>query len=438
MTTKKKTRPLPIIILVLALAAVAVIVIVILAGRGGNGVPDIEAYTVTADTLDREVSANGVIGARDTETLVAQVGGAVVRLGAKKGERVEKGRLIVLLDQEKILVQQKEAAAGLATTRRGIRVELLRLRSGFLQARAEAEQADRDFATAKELFASGSVSESEYLRATDRRTVAANNLLAARQNLNLREGRLKDDPQTAVPPPDDSIVANSEEVRQAQAQLESIGTTLRLTEIRSTLSGVVTELPVEVGSVAAPGLKVAVIADPRFMEVSSNIDEVDIGYLTLGQEARIESDVFLNKVIKGRVAEIAPSITKVGDARVCEITIGFADPDRLAKIGASCSIYINVAHREHVPAVPLELYLQEGKKKFAFKIEADQAGGFVLRKTELATDVLGLDKIEVTGGIAVGDRIARGALKSFRDGMKVKLLPEKSPSPTPASGGGKP
>jgi multidrug resistance efflux pump len=437
MAIKKRTGKKALVVFATAGALTVACAAYFVATRSGSSVPEIEAYTVTAGTVEREVSANGVIGARDAETLVSQASGAVVKLPVKKGDAVVPGQLIALLDRERILAQEKEAAAALAAARRGVRVDLLRLRTSYVQAKAEWEQADRDYATAKELADSGSVSEAELTRAADRRTVAANGLTAARQSLNLREGRPKDDPQTAAAPPDDRIVEESEEVRQAVAQLEAADSALRQTEIRCTIAGVVTELPVEAGSVVAPGVKVAVVADPRRLEVTSNIDEVDIGYVSAGQQARIESDVFLDRQLSGRVTEIAPSIARVGDARVCEITVGFDDPGRLAKIGASCSIYITVARRENVPVLPLELYLQEGKKKYVFKLVKEGAvpGEYALRKTEIETGVLGLDKIEVVRGLGLGDRIARGQLKSFRDGQKVKVTPEETPAGDGAASG---
>ncbi|MBN2352706.1 MAG: HlyD family efflux transporter periplasmic adaptor subunit [Spirochaetales bacterium] len=427
MAKVKKIKRIALIVVASAAVGAAAAVFLLASGTR-NAVPEVQAYTVAADTVEREVSANGVIGARDSETLVAQTSGIVSQVAVKKGDAVAKGQLIVRLDDEKIRVQEKEAAAALAAARRGVRVELLRLRSSLIKAQSEWEQADRDWGSAKELFAAGSVSEAEYTRAADRRTVAANDLLAARQSLNLREGRPKDDPRTTPPSPDDAIVEGSDEVRQAAARLESVRADARRTEVRCTMSGTVIDLPAEAGDVAAPGARLAEIADTRRLEVTSNIDEVDIGSVSVGQAARIESDVFLDRRLTGKVTEIAPGITKVGDARVCEIKVGFSDPNRLAKVGASCSIYINVARRENVPAIPLELYLQEGRKKYVFLISRDTAapGEYFLKKTEIETGVLGLDKIEVTRGLTLGDRIARGQLKSFRDGQRVTAAAEKS------------
>jgi HlyD family secretion protein len=78
-------------------------------GRGGEEAP--EMITVERGTIREEVSVTGKTGSTEDIELAFEKSGRVVKLGAKVGDRVSSGQMLVQLDQSELLAQLSQAQA---------------------------------------------------------------------------------------------------------------------------------------------------------------------------------------------------------------------------------------------------------------------------------------------------------------------------------------
>jgi HlyD family secretion protein len=227
---------------------------------------------------------------------------------------------------------------------------------------------------------------------------------------------------------DDRIVENSAEVQKALSDLESMDANIEDFSFVSPIGGIVTELLIEEGSVVGPGTVAAVIHDLENLEIITFIDEVDLSYLIIGQKARIESDSFIGKELTGTISKIAPIIRKIGDSRVCEIRLDLdADPERIARAGASCSIFITVDEKEAVPAIPVESYFTEDGDKYVFLLEpAETEGIFTVTRQPVEIGILGIETVEIEKGLIIGDIIALSKTEGLLEGDEVELEDKKA------------
>ena len=384
---------------------------------------EVESSEVKTADLKREVSDNGVIESKDHATVISEVSGTITSIPAEEGEKISKGSLMALIDKRKILVQRQAALSALASARKSVKEELLNLRAAYNQAKMSYEQALRELNSTEELYKIQSASKEQLSAAKDKFKLAKETLLAARQRLNLREGRKLNDPRETSAKDDSVIIEHSVELEHAKANLDEIDNELNNCSIKSPINGIVTHIAVEKGSVVGVGTAIAEVQNEKQLEVVVNIDEVDIGYVKIGQKARIESDTFIDSTLNGRVSYIAPVIVQKGDSRTCQVKLDIEDPENLAKIGASCSIYITVEKKDHVPAIGIDEYLLEKDKKYAFKLikTGKESKLYKVKKTEIKTGIIGIEKIEVVSGLKKGDKIAAGNLKSLSDGQIVAV-----------------
>jgi len=180
---------------------------------------------------------------------------------------------------------------------------------------------------------------------------------------------------------------------------------------------------VEEGDVVSPGSLIVSVHNSEALKVAANIDEVDLSYLSVGQEVKIESDSFIGTELEGKVSYIAPVIQKIGDSRVCSIEVDILDnPDKVARIGASCSIFITVENRTDRPSIPVESYFIEDDGKFVFLLEQDQYDDdrFLVKKQEIETGILGIETVEVTSGISEGDFVLNSDRTGIIEGDEVE------------------
>ncbi|MDJ0781352.1 MAG: HlyD family efflux transporter periplasmic adaptor subunit [Desulfosarcinaceae bacterium] len=180
------------------------------------------------------------------------------------------------------------------------------------------------------------------------------------------------------------------------------------TLIRSTIEGMVLEIPVKTGTHIIesnpqnPGTTIAVVADMGDMVFKGQIDETDIGKIRPGMDLRLTIGAIEGETFAATIEQIAPKGKSV------EGTIQFAVEARVApkqgrfiRAGYSASADIILDKREQVLAVEEGNLEFDGAKTYAFVATPD--GGFERR--ELQTGLSDGITIEVVEGLEIGDQI---------------------------------
>jgi HlyD family secretion protein len=418
------------IIYLIAFLLIISIITISIVSRNKSKLMKVTYYTVGTEDFTREVSSNGEIAAKTSSRIVSQVSGTVSAIYVETGDLVSKGEILLTLDKKNLALDRKNLLVGLETSRMMIREELLSLRTAYTQAYTSYQQAERNYNRMKELNKIGSASDEELRLATDSFTINQEQLNSARQGLNFKEGRPLNDLRITKSISDDTIIENSADYQKALSNLESLDTTIADFSFTSPIDGVVTEILIEEGSVLGPGNPAVIIHDLNNLEVITNIDEVDLSYLNLNQKAKIESDSFIGKDLSGTVSKIAPIIKKIGDSRVCEIRLNIdADPEKIARIGASCSIFITVDKKISVPAIPVEAYFTEDGKKYVFTLVGGEYEGiYIVKKQAVKTGILGIELVEITEGLEIGDIISVSDSAVLFEDDEVELKDEEEKS----------
>jgi HlyD family secretion protein len=180
------------------------------------------------------------------------------------------------------------------------------------------------------------------------------------------------------------------------------------TLIRSTIDGMVLEIPVKVGSTVTEtnpqnsGTVVALVADMKDMVFKGKIDETEIGKIITGMDLTLTIGAIEEERFSATIEKIAPK------GKSEEGTIQFAiearvdpKPGRFIRAGYSAVADIILDRRFQVLAVEEGNLIFENDKAFTFV--SDESGMF--KKREIKTGLSDGLKIEVVDGLASSDRI---------------------------------
>lgn len=300
------------------------------------------------------ISVTGTIEATQVE-VSAKLTGRIVALTVREGQPVERGQLLVRLDTEELAAETRRAEAAAATAQAqlrnlqaGARTEEIReaeARVASAQARLddllagaraqEIEQAravlrnatatrtwtERDYARARDLFARQLIAAAEVDRARQAFEVAAANEAAARERLELAEaGPRRHEVEAAraelraarervallrAGARPEEIAAARARVNEAAAMVALARARLDETRLTSPITGVVLRKNAEVGETVNPGQALLTLMDPTDMWLRVYVPEIDVGRVTVGQEAAISVDAFPGRTFAGRITEIA-------------------------------------------------------------------------------------------------------------------------------------
>ncbi len=220
----------------------------------------------------------------------------------------------------------------------------------------------------------------------------------AKSALNLAEKNLALKKSGSTPE-----VINSQEakVMQADADLQNVGAQLSKTSLRSPQNGIVTKQDAKVGEVVTPGKIIVSIISDNDLEIESNVSEVSIGKVQIGNEAEIRFDAFPGEVFKGKVTYIEPGETIIDGVVNYKITVAFAEKYPQVKSGLTSKLDIITGVKTDVLNVPQYALITKDDGVYV-----SRKVGETSQEVRVETGLRGQDgSTEIISGLNEGDTI---------------------------------
>lgn len=238
--------------------------------------------------------------------VATQIAGKVVIVGAREGDRVQKGQLLARLEASTYEAAVAQAEANVDRARQAVAVAEGNLTAALpavagasadiARARAARDVAELDFDRVEHLAASGALPPSE-LDATRARLLESraslDAMIAARAG---SQGRLA----TAHAALNDARAG----VRSAEAALRLAQAQLDQTRIVSPFDGLVVSHNVEEGEWAGPGTPIVTVEDTSRPWVRLDVEETAFGKLRLQQVAAVRLVALPDRTYRAHVAEV--------------------------------------------------------------------------------------------------------------------------------------
>ncbi|MBP9748955.1 efflux RND transporter periplasmic adaptor subunit, partial [Patescibacteria group bacterium] len=149
-------------------------------------------------------------------------------------------------------------------------------------------------------------------------------------------------------------------VAQARAAAESAVANLSKTEIRAPTDGIVTDIPVNVGELAA-AKAVAISMLSTHYEIEADIPEVDVAKVRIGQVVDITLDSLgMDMHLPGTVLSINPAETVIQDIVYYKMRVVFAKDLEEVKPGMTANVTVDTNAKTGVLAIPLRAVQEKG------------------------------------------------------------------------------
>ncbi|MGQ0429100.1 MAG: efflux RND transporter periplasmic adaptor subunit [Gammaproteobacteria bacterium] len=213
-----------------------------------------------------------------------------------------------------------------------------------------------------------------------------------------------------------TLLANEARVAAAQARLSD-------TQIRATFDGRVGLRRVSVGALVSPGTVITTLDDTSTMKVDFDVPEVFLAALNPGLAVAARSVAFPDETFAGEVESV--------DSRVDPVTRSIRVRARLPNLQGRLrpGMFLTVrVSRDPLPGlvVPEQALVPERGKTYVFVL----AGGSIARR-EVTIGRRTPGEVELTEGVAAGERVVVEGTQKVRDGS---LAHELSTPPAAAPG----
>jgi RND family efflux transporter MFP subunit len=349
-------------------------------------VTGVEVATVSPSPQETIVEAVGTIRARTIATVASQVMGRVTSIPVSEGSRVEKGALLVTIE-DAAFKAQAAAAEGMATEAIAARDEA---EGAIAQAEAGKTLAEKTYARFRNLYEEKVVTQQEYEEAEVKRTVAAKEYERALEKRAQAAGR----------------------IAHARGQADAAKAMLSYTTVRAPFAGVVTEKKTDTGSMAVPGMPLLVLEDPRRYRLEAAVPEAHLSRISVGSNVEVVLDASPETPLPAAVSEIVPTVDPMSRTFLAKADV--SGP------GLRTGMYGRLrfpAGTGTVLAVPQKAVSRAGGFDGVFVVTPDNVARLVIVKTGRQTG----DRIEILSGIAPGDRVAVSPLDKLVDGARVEI-----------------
>ncbi len=323
-----------------------------------------DEFTPTVADLRKTTVLTGKIEPRNEVNIKPQISGIITELMKEAGQTVQAGEVIA-----KVKVIPDMGQLSSAQSR-------LRL------AEINLKQARTDYEREKVLFDKGLVSADEYDKIHQAYNQAREERSAAQDNLEVVR---------------DGVSSNN-------ANASS-------TLVRSTVTGVILDIPVKVGNSVIlsntfnDGTTIATVANMNDLIFRGNVDETEVGQVNVGMPMTITVGALQDLKFNARLEYISPKAVEANGANQFEIKAAVQVPEKTGvRSGYSANAQIVLAEALHVLTVPESAIHFEGNNTYVYLVQ-----GKGKNKTYQRRDVkVGLSdgvNIQIKSGLTINDRV---------------------------------
>lgn len=366
--------------------------------------------TVQASALTKDLFFIGTLEREATSNLSSRITAAVLTTHVTEGQTVKQDDLLVTLDQESLAAKKSIMLAQQQTLSNQISYlggEVSSFYSNhpmvykLSSLNDSLEFQKQEYESAKILYEAGAISE----LALDQAALQINTMAYQAQELeatmNSSYDQLKNERQTAL--------SRRNEIDAAIRELEL---TLSEAEIRAPYDGIIRQLHVAAGDLAAPGKPIVTLDKGGVNKVVLQVGETDLIQLKHGMSAELTFSG--SEVIQyGTVTSVSPSIHPV--TRIGQVELSVTDMTLEAPVGASVQVRVVLEKEENQLMIPLDAVKSLNNQYVVYVSEDGQR----VVEREVTIGKKQNDSYQILEGLEAGDAIAVNNLDALFDGAAI-------------------
>jgi len=376
--------------------------------------------------------------ASDQQTDVAPtVGGKVVAVNFDVGGYVNRGDVLVRLDDRdaRIRLEQAQAAAaqqeaavrqaeaGVQQAQQNVRQTQARLGltegsnfdietfSQVRATRAQLDLAEKELRRFERLLETGDVSRSQYDQRRAQRDQLQAQLDESRSTAAVAVQAIRT-AQAAVSTAQQQVSAARAGVVNAQTQVAAAQKAINDAVIYSPISGTIQERNADPGEFVGTTGKIATIVRTNPLRMRIDVPEQSIGQARVGQSISLTTSAYPERQFAGTIVRIVPGLNTTSRTMTAEAEVN--NVDGLLKPGQFASVKILLPESRRAVMVPASAVRQEGTTARVYVVKDGRAQERIVTLGEVENEM-----VEVKNGVAPDERVATNNLEQIYDGVQI-------------------
>jgi multidrug efflux pump subunit AcrA (membrane-fusion protein) len=373
----------------------------------------VQLTPVRQDSIRRIITADAVLFPQDQASVMPKISAPVRKFYVNRGDHVKQNQLLAELENRDLVAaaaaskgQFEQAESNLrSTSGAAIPEQVSKAEADIRAAKQTLDAAQKLLDSRQQLFKDGALARKQVDEAQVSYAQARSTFDTAQEHLRALHSVAKQE----------QVKGAAAQVETARGQYQAAQTQLVYSEIRSPISGVITDRPLYAGEMATPGTPLLTVMDVSRVVARANVPQHLAGPLKIGQTATI-TPADSREGFEGKVIVVSPAVDP--NSTTVQVWVQAPNPGGRLKPGAAVHVAIVAATLRDVVTVPTEAILPSSDGGTAvMAVGADN----VAHEKKVQVGVREPDKVQILGGAAVGDQVVISGGVGLQDGAKVRV-----------------
>ena len=351
------------------------------------------------------VTADAVLYPRDQATITPKISAPVRRFLVNRGDHVKQGQLLAELENRDLVAAEIESRGQLAqaessarATTAGVPEQVTKALTDVDAGRQALDAAQKLLESRQQLFKEGALARKLVDEAQVAQAQARAQFDTAQQHLQALQAVGKEE----------QLKSAAAQVEAARGRHEAVQAQVAYSEIRSPITGVVTDRPLYAGEMANAGMPLLTVMDVSSVVARVNLSQDQAKNIKVGNAATL-TPVDGTAAVTGKVTIASPAVDP--NSTTVQVWVQAGNPGERLRAGASVHVAIVAATIDNAILVPAAAILS-----------SDEGGTMVVTVDEKNT----AHQAKVTVGVREGETVqvlyelqADGTLEGVQPGERV-------------------
>lgn len=380
----------------------------------------VQAVAAHVSNISLVVSAEAVIFPITQAIITPKINAPVKKFYVIRGQKVKKGQLLAQLENRDLtaaaldnqgMYQQAQAAYS-SSVNATVPEEMQKAELQVQTSREELKAAQQLYSSRQDLFKQGALPRKDLDASAVQLAQAKTAYDTAKKHLDALNAVGK---QAALNSASGQLTSAKGKLMASEAQLS-------YTEIRSPISGVVTDRPLYPGEMASTSAPLLTVMDTAQVIAKAHVAQSDALLLHKGDKATMTAPG-LAQPIAGTVTVVSPALDP--NSTTVEVWVQAANPEQALRPGMAVQLAMVAKTARNALVVPSNALLNASGGKAQVMV-VDSQGAAQTRDVKLG--IQGSQETQILTGLSAGEQVITQGAYGLPDKTKVKI--EKPPPPS--------
>ena len=373
----------------------------------------VQVTAVRQDSIRRIVTADALLFPQNQASIVPKISAPVKKFYVNRGDHVREGQLLAVLEnrdlraaalESKGLSDQAEASYR-ATSAAALPEQVTTAQANVQAAKETLDAAQKLLANREKLFHDGALAR----KLVDDAQVA---YAQARSQYDTAEEHLKALMSVGK---QEQLKGAAAQAEAAKAHFQGAEAQVNYSEIKSPITGVITERAVWEGEMASTGAPLLTVMDVSRVVARANIPQEQAVYLKVGNAATITAAGGSDE-IPGKVIVVSPAVDSA--STTIQVWVQAANPGERLRPGSSVRVSIVAETLKNAVVVPPAALLPNAEGETTVMVVGADS---VAHERKVEVGVREPDKVQILSGVKPGEQVITVGGVGLEDKAKVSV-----------------